>query len=161
DVHQDRAQVRHVGGLHEHVVRAPPADDAPHVEPGEGGQVGPRGVTELHSGERVDDRRHRVDGVDRALQTSDVPGHSVGVDGHVPDARVYGHQVVGPERLGHHRGIGAETVFHQVVRALTALRLTGHARHDEVAAQPQAGTTDGFGGHDDAGQPALHVLHTV
>ena len=69
--------------------------------------------------------------------------------------------MVGAERLGHHRGVGAEAALHQVVRALAALRLAGDAGDDEIAGQPHAGPADGLGGHDDAGQAALHVLHAV
>ena len=65
------------------------------------------------------------------------------------------------ERLGDHRGVGAEAAFHQVVRALAALRLAGDAGDDEIAGQPHARSADGLGGHDDAGQAALHVLHAV
>jgi hypothetical protein len=74
---------------------------------------------------------------------------------------VHRDEVVGAEGLGDHRGIRAEAAFHQVVRALATLRLARHAGDDEIAGQPRAGAADGLGGHDDAGQAPLHVLHAV
>ena len=88
-------------------------------------------------------------------------GYSVGMDRHVRDARVHRDEVVGAERLCDHRGGGAQAALHQVVRALAALRLARDARDDEIAGAPDAGAPNGLGGHDDAGQAALHVLHAV
>jgi hypothetical protein len=90
-----------------------------------------------------------------------VPGDAVGVDGHVHDAGVDRDEVVGAERLGDHGGVGAQPALHQVVRALAALRLAGHARDDQIAREAHARAANGFGGHDDAGETALHVLHAV
>jgi hypothetical protein len=118
-------------------------------------------VAELDALERLHHRRHLLHRVDRPLEAADVSGHSVGVDRHVHDARVHGDEVVGAERLGDHRGVGAKAALHQMVRAFAALGLAGDAGDDQIAGKPHAGSANGLGGHDDAGQAALHVLHAV
>src|SRR5262249_21173453 len=65
------------------------------------------------------------------------------------------------ERLGHRRGAGAQAALHQVVRALPALRLAGDTGDDEIAGEADAGAPDRLRRHDDAREPALHVLHAV
>ena len=161
DVDQDRAEVRHVRWLDQHVLLAAAAEDAADVEPRERRQVGSRRVAELHALERLDDGRHLLYRVHGALETSDVSRHAVGVNCHVHDARVYGDEIVGTERLGDYRGVGAQPALHQIVRALAALGLAGDAGDDQVAGKPDAGAANGLRGHDDAGQAALHVLHAV
>src|SRR5439155_11098059 len=80
---------------------------------------------------------------------------------HVHDARVHRDEVVGAERLGDHRGVGAQTALHQIVRALAPLGLARDAGDDEVSGEPHAGATDGLGGQDDAGETPLHVLYAM
>ena len=108
-----------------------------------------------------DDLRHLLHRVHRALEAPDVSGHPVGVNRHVHDARVHRDEVVGAERLGDDGRVGAETALHQEMRALAALRLARDAGDDQISGEPNAGAAYGLGGHDDAGKPALHVLHAV
>ena len=99
--------------------------------------------------------------VHRALKPPDMPRHPVRMDGHVHDPRMHGDEVVGAEGLRHHCRVRTKASLHQVVRALAALRLARHAGHHEIARQAHAGSPDGLGRHDDAGQTSLHVLHPV
>jgi len=92
-------------------------------------------VAELDPLERLDERRHLLHRVHGAVEPPDVPRHAVGVNGRVHDARVHGDEIVGAERLGDHGGVGAEAALHQIVGALAALGLAGHARDDQIARQ--------------------------
>src|SRR5207245_9692149 len=118
-------------------------------------------VPDLPRLERLADGGHLLYRVQGARETSDVSRHAVGVNCHVHDARVYGDEIVGTERLGDYRGVGAQPALHQTVRALAALGLAGDAGDDQVAGKPDAGPANGLRGHDDAGQAALHVLHAM
>jgi hypothetical protein len=118
-------------------------------------------VAKLNALECLHDRRHLLHGVHRALEPSDVAGDAVGVDRHVYDAGVDRDEVVGAEGLGDHGGVGAQPALHQVVRAFAALSLAGDARDDQITREAHARAANGLGGHDDAGEAALHVLHAV
>src|SRR5262249_9020768 len=138
------------GSTEQQVVSRPPETPA-HLARGKGGEAGPGVLVDLRGPGGPHLRLHLLNRVDGALEPTDVSRDSVCVDGHVDDAGVHGHEIVGAEGLGHHGGVGAQPALHQTVRTLAALRLAGHARDDQIARQPHPGTADSLRSHDDAG----------
>src|SRR5271169_2983640 len=131
NIDDDRAQIGNIGRIVEDIGLASTSDDAADIQAGKIGKIRTRLAGEADPSEGLDHLRHLMDRVYGSVETAHMAGPADRMDGEMDDPSMHGRDVPRSEGLGDQCRIGSESPSHQMMHALSALRLAHHESEDQ------------------------------